>query len=120
MYFCNRENWSAVSESCMRKLAHTETHIPFHDELSLKSICWIMGLLLPLNEKTTVFEVWRALGEEKASRVCCSGWYTAMVLRVQAFLTAWIQGRRATHTVYLLADRSGIQLVPRYMHTEFI
>lgn len=58
-----------------------------------------MGLLLPLNEKTTVSEVWRALGEEKASRVCCSGWYTAMVLRVQAFLTAWIQGRRATHTV---------------------
>lgn len=64
-----------------------------------------MGLLA-ISEKTTVFEVWGVLGEEKVSRVCHSGWYTAMGLRVQAFLTAWIQGKMATHTVYPLADQN--------------
>lgn len=59
-----------------------------------------MGLLAII-EKTTVFEVWRVLGEEVVDRVCRSGWCTAMGLRVQAFLTAWIQGETATHTVYL-------------------
>jgi len=44
--------------------------------------------------------------EEKVNRVCCSGWYTAMGLWVQAFLTAWIQGETTTYTVYLLADQS--------------
>lgn len=44
--------------------------------------------------------------EEKVNRLCCSGWYTAMGLWVQAFLTAWIQGETTTHTVYLLADQS--------------
>lgn len=94
-----------VLESRLRKLTHTHTHAFSFHEHSLKSVRRIMGLLA-ISEKTIVFEVWRVLGEEKISRVCRSGWYTAMRLWVQAFLTAWIQGKMATHTVYPLADQS--------------
>lgn len=70
--FWNRENCLVVSESCVRKLITTHTLSLFMMSLFKKSVCWIMKLLA-INEKTTDFDVWGVLGEEKASCVCSQG-----------------------------------------------